>query len=94
MWYFMIKASPKPNTGKDAGGAYANCWINFPIQDGAEHLAKFYLEKEGWLHEKTQDAKWVERRDYDDDPQKEQYVSEAEGRYRQIRRLARLSARE
>jgi len=50
MWYFILKVSPKPNTqlATEAGGAYVNCWIDFREQSGAEHLAKFYLNQEGW----------------------------------------------
>jgi hypothetical protein len=80
MWYFIIKASPKPDTtlAKEAGGAYINCWINFLIDDGAEHLAKFYVEKAGWHPEETQDARWVVREDYEDDAETLQFFLEAE----------------
>jgi len=80
MWYFIIKASPKPDTpqAKEAGGAYVSCWVNFLIDDGAEHLAKFYVEKAGWIPEETQDARWVERTDYEGDPETLQFFLEAE----------------
>jgi hypothetical protein len=80
MWYFILRVSPKPNTelAKEAGGAYVNCWINFREKEGAEHLAKFYLEQAGWNHEETQEASWVEKEDYDDDPEGMQNFLEAE----------------
>jgi hypothetical protein len=69
MWYFVLKVSPKPDTenAKEFGGAYVNCWIDFREQIGAEHLAKFYLDQEGWQYDKTEEANWVEKEDYDDD---------------------------
>ena len=80
MWYFVIRALPKPGTeqAEDSGGAYVNCWINFLIEDGAEHLAKFYIEKAGWVPEETEDVRWVERENYEDEPENLQYFSEAE----------------
>jgi hypothetical protein len=80
MWYFIIKASPKPNTeqAEDSGGAYVSCWINFMIEDGAEHVAKFYVEKAGWMPEETQDVRWVERENYEDDAENLQFFLEAE----------------
>ena len=80
MWYFIIKVFPKPNTeiGKEAGGAYVNCWINFREKEGAEHLAKFYLEREGWAYEETSEARWVEQEDYEDDAEGLQNFLEAE----------------
>jgi len=80
MWYFMLKVSPKPETelAKEAGGAFVNCWINFREKEGAEHLAKFYLAEVGWDYEETQEANWVEKQDYDDDPEGMRHFSEAE----------------
>lgn len=80
MWYFLIKVSPKPNTklAREAGGAYVNCWINFGEEEGAEHLAKFYLEQEGWVHEETQERNWVEEEEYTDEPEGMQNFKEAE----------------
>ena len=80
MWYFILKVSPKPDTplATEAGGAFVNCWIDFREQEGAEHLAKFYLDQEEWQYEKTQEATWVEKQDYDDDPEGAEHFSEAE----------------
>ena len=80
MWYFIIRASPTPDTeqAEDSGGAYVNCWINFLIEDGAEHLAKFYVEQAGWMPEVTTEVRWVEQEDYEDDPEHLQFFSEAE----------------
>lgn len=80
VWYFIFKVSPKPNTSlaEEAGGAFVNCWIDFREQEGAKHLAKFYLDQEGWQYEETQEATWVEKVDYDDDAIGMQHFSEAE----------------
>ena len=80
MWYFILKVSPKPNTeiAKEAGGAYVNCWIDFREKEGVEDLAKFYLNQAGWNYEETQEVRWVEKADYDDDPKGMQCFLEAE----------------
>lgn len=80
MWYFVLRVSPKPNTplAIEVGGAFVNCWIDFRERDGAEHLAKFYLSQEGWDYEETQEARWVEKQEYDEDSEGAQYFSEAE----------------
>jgi len=60
------------------------CWIDFQLQDGAEHLAKFYVEQGGWLPKNIQNAAWVDAAYYDttyDGEDKEllkQYFAEAE----------------
>jgi hypothetical protein len=80
MWYFLIRAAPRPGTdlAQEAGGAYINCWVNFQLEEGAEHLAKFYIEQAGWAPEETEESKWVERESYDDEPEGLQYFLEAE----------------
>ena len=80
MWYFLLEVSPKPDTelAKKAGGAFVNCWIDFREKDGAENLAKFYLGQEGWEHEETQEAAWVEALDYEDDSEGLQRFLEAQ----------------
>lgn len=51
MFVITLQVAPQPRTqqAREVGGAYAVCWINFPLQDGAEHLAKFYVEQAGWV---------------------------------------------
>jgi hypothetical protein len=80
MWYFVIRASPKPNTkqAKESGGAYVSCWINFLIEDGAEHLARFYLDQAGWKVENIDEARWVVREGYDEASGALPFYSEAE----------------
>ena len=80
MWYFVLKVSPKPKTqhATEAAGAFVNCWIDFREQEGAEHLAKFYLSQEGWDYEETQEAVWVEKATYDPDSEGMQHFLEAE----------------
>ena len=50
MWYFLMKVLPKAGTvlANEAAGAFVSCWIDFREKDGAEHLAKYYLDEEGW----------------------------------------------
>jgi hypothetical protein len=80
MHYFTIRAAPKPGTeqARDSGGAYVSCWVNFKIRDGAELLAKHYVEQAGWVTEEVEEAKWVERDDYENDSENSQYFTEAE----------------
>ena len=80
MWYFVLKVSPKPETehATKAGGAFVNCWIDFREQEGAEHLAKFYLTQDGWDYEETQEVAWVDRATYDPDSDGLRYFIEAE----------------
>jgi hypothetical protein len=80
MWFFTIRALPKPETqlALETGGAYVSCWVDFQLEDGAELLAKHYIEQAGWLPEEIEDAAWVAGDDYADDPKNALYYSEAE----------------
>ena len=80
MYFFNIQATPKPGTEKaeEVGGAYVDCWINFVLQDGAELLARYYIEQSGWIPGEKEDERWVEAEDYEDEPQLLQYYQEAE----------------
>ena len=66
MWLIRYHVIPKPNSPEfqKIGGAYVNCWILFAWQDGAEHLAKYEIEKE-WIITETDDISWVESDDFD-----------------------------
>ncbi len=50
MWFLSVQTVPKPNAINTSGfsSALVQCWINFPLLDGAEQLVKYYLDKEGW----------------------------------------------
>jgi len=80
MWYFVLRVSPRPDTelATEFGGAFVNCWIDFREQEGAEHLAKFYVSQEGWKFEETQEAAWVESSTYDRGSEGMGYFLEAE----------------
>jgi hypothetical protein len=66
MWFLTVQAIPKPNTltTEDFGGAAVMCWINFPALDGAEQLANFYLDQEGWMITNIEHTAWVELNEY------------------------------
>ena len=66
MFLFTFTAKPKLGTrkAKSVGGAYINCWINFNSEDGAKLLAKFYLEKSGWILGRKTEQHWIEKEDY------------------------------
>lgn len=67
MYVITIKARPKPEAeqASEVGGAYAVCWIDFQLQDGAEHLARFYVEQGGWAAEEIKQVLWVDEDYYD-----------------------------
>jgi hypothetical protein len=75
MWCITYHVIPKPGTpefGK-TGGAYVDCWILYAWQDGAEHLARYEVEKE-WEIIETEGVSWIEAQDMvDDDPDKEYF---------------------
>jgi len=78
MWYFLIKTVPRGDDAKQFGGAYVNCWINFQREDGAQQLALFYLEKEGWRIEGVEETKSVGRETYEENSDSLVYFNEAE----------------
>ena len=80
MWLLTIRAVPKPESelAHESGVAYVSCWVNFQLQDGAEILAKHYIDQAGWLPEEVEDVAWVEADGYADDPKHAIYHSEAE----------------
>ena len=80
MHYFMIEAAATTELMEEEGlgGAYVNCWINFSLQDGAEVLARYYIEQDGWLPRETHEHRWAEQKDYQDNPDDLQYYLEAE----------------
>jgi hypothetical protein len=80
MWFLTIRAVPKPESqlALERGVAYVSCWVDFLLEDGAELLAKHYIDQAGWLPEEVEDAAWVEADGYADDPKHALYYSEAE----------------
>ena len=86
MFVITVRVEPKPGTdlAEEAGGAFAVCWIDFALQDGAEHLAKFYIEQAGWTPLEVKSVAWADEEYYDEQyegeerDQLKQYYSEAE----------------
>jgi hypothetical protein len=75
MWRITFHAVPKPVSTEfeKSGGAYVNCWILFAWEDGAEHLARYEVEKELTIIE-TEEVSWIEASDFsEDDPDKEYF---------------------
>jgi hypothetical protein len=66
MYLFTIKAIPnlkKLNTSEfdDIAGALVNVWIDFPEEEAAEVLARFYIKKENWIDQESQEKPvWVD----------------------------------
>ncbi|MCP4696061.1 MAG: hypothetical protein GY862_04320 [Gammaproteobacteria bacterium] len=59
MFLFTFQAIVKPGSEiahdkkfKNVGGAYVNAWVNFKESEGAELLARFYIEDAGWIIER------------------------------------------
>lgn len=80
MHFFMIHATPKPGTEQTetVGGAYVNCWINFKLRDGAEVLARHYINQAGWIPDTIEDEGWVEQDEYDTGSEPLSYFQEAQ----------------
>ena len=77
MYRFVIHATPIQPTG-NCGGAYVSCWINFPLLEGAELLAKHYIRDAGYEPGEIDKVYDVSRSDYSDDDADLQYFEEAE----------------
>jgi len=80
MYYFVIEATPVPDTTQEegVGGANVSCWINFALADGAELLARHYIQKAGWIPDEVHERKQAQKDDYQDDPENLPYYLEAE----------------
>jgi hypothetical protein len=80
MFFFTFTARPKSGTrkAKQFGGAHVDCWINFAQYDGAKHLAKFFIEKNGWTVVRKTSEGWVEQKHYTNDPDGLEAYLEAE----------------
>ena len=80
MHYFLIEATPESDNeqAQDTGGAFISCWVNFPMADGAELLAVYYIQEAGWIPGEVQERQWVEKTDYEADPEHLPYFLEAE----------------
>lgn len=80
MYFFTIQATAKPGTqqAEETGGAYINCWINFVSQDGAELLARYYIEQSDWVPGEKMEERWLEAKDYVAQPELLQYYRQAE----------------
>jgi hypothetical protein len=75
VFHFVFHAVPKEPM-PDTAGAYVSCWIDFRQRDGAELLARFYVEQSGWIPGEVEEATWVEEDRYEGTPEL-QYVREA-----------------
>ena len=56
MFVFRFEAVPKDGKGTD-GGAFVNCWIDAAASmEEAEHIAREYIESEGWTIVQLEDS--------------------------------------
>ena len=63
--YFMIHCKPAPGSANARhGGAYLSCWVNYPHDEGALALAKFYLRHFGGRVRRVEEHRMPTRRDY------------------------------
>jgi len=82
MYWLMIAATPKPETEVREGvkGSFISCWIDFQLQDGAELLARHYIDEAGWTVEAVEDVLYTERSYYEDKPELKYFLeAEADG---------------
>lgn len=78
MWVITYHAIPKPGTPEfnKSGGAYVDCWILYAWEDGAEHLARYEVEKE-WIITETIGISWFEDKDVAKNEEDRQYFEQA-----------------
>jgi len=80
MFLFRILSEPNPANDEvdgDVGGAYVNVWVDFPDQDAAEVIARYYIKEAGWVPLLTEETFWVEESDYKEGDQNREYFLEA-----------------
>lgn len=79
MLCLMLIATPDADNDefKQVGGAYVNCWIDFPQEDGAEMLARHYITQAGWLPGKLEECGLVSEEQYHDEAEPLAYFREA-----------------
>ncbi|HEX5009452.1 MAG TPA: hypothetical protein VFY71_03550 [Planctomycetota bacterium] len=73
--YFVIYSVKAAAPSRRREGAYVCCWIDFPIQDGALHLAKFYIRQAGYRPRTVQERTWIEP--WEQSPKVAKYFREA-----------------
>jgi hypothetical protein len=80
VFFFTFEATPAPDSefSDSVGGAFVNCWVNFKRADGAELLARFYIEETGWLVGAMTESFVVNGDSYSDDPETMENYLEAE----------------
>jgi hypothetical protein len=80
VFFFTFEATPAPDSENAAtdGGAYINCWVNFKQYDGAEVLARYYIEQTGWIPGEITESFIVSGDRYSDDPETLAFYREAE----------------
>jgi|GEM_PF-1315065 len=66
MWCITFHVVPKPATPEyeKSGGAYVDCWLLYAWEDGAEHLARYEVEKE-WIIIGEQGRSWIDFKDFE-----------------------------
>ncbi len=79
MFLFTIVAKPKPENEehKEEGGAYVNAYIDFKEEEGAEVIARYYIEDAGWYAEETDEVSWLTEKDIKKNEEDYQYFKEA-----------------
>lgn len=79
MWFLTVKAIPNPNSMNTSGfnSASVQCWVNFALLDGAEHLVRYYLEKEGWKVIETEFYQQINFENYQETDEGFSYAQEA-----------------
>lgn len=79
IYYLMIEAIPnlKNPERNEFGGAYINCWVKASTQKDALKRAKEYIDEEGWIFIKVEDAWVAQRQFYMDTPESLECFDEA-----------------
>lgn len=80
MYIFTISATPQPDNteiDQDVAGALINIWINFPEEQAAELIARFYIAEAGWVAGETEEVNQVTDTDYQEGDEDYIYYKDA-----------------
>ena len=80
MYLFTIIAKPKPDNldHKESGGAFVNAYIDFKEEEGAEVLARYFIEDSGWYAEETDEVSFLSKSDLEKDSEEYEFFQEAQ----------------
>jgi hypothetical protein len=79
MWFLLVQTIPKSNSMNTNAfeRAVVHCWINYQERKGAEQLANYYLDEDGWMITNVEHREWVEISNYKVEDEGFEFANEA-----------------